>query len=199
MALPIISFLPALATLIFSKTSHIVLADIISNKLLTRSTFAAILLYLIYFSYRQIYLRDEDKKMIAPLLFIFNFNMIHNVSFLFGAISLISNQNISNSSNIGICYLVSIITVILQTFFFEVNIYNKTSKNSILDSLNESQINSSHLDILLNAFISISLTIISVNDVNILYNFGLLGILTVWNLLFARVIRPQLFLFIKNE
>jgi len=197
--IPVITFVPAIIAVFLPSSANIALSDIISNKLIQRSLFASLILYLIYFGYKKVYLSRQEQNLTAPLLFLFNYNMIHNLSMLFCSIAVISTFGVNLSSNLGICYFLSIVILGIKVVLFETDLYRGSHKSSTLEKLEKSQLNSVLIDTFISSFITISLALIAINDNRVIYDFGLLSLLALWNYIFTQLIRPQLFLYIKDE
>ncbi len=198
--LPTLTLLPLVFAIIYWKNvGNIFLANVITNNLVTNIILSSLFVYGINMLYRSIYSKNEQKKLVAPLSFLFITTLLTLFIFIIGTTVLLTEIGVNISSYLAASFSISIVLTIINTLYFEDLIYTQGGTKEIRSFLSEVQSKSFGFEVCSHLFIILIIIIMGVNDTTIISNYGLIGILLTWNLGYSRIIRPQIFNFLKNE
>jgi hypothetical protein len=197
--IPIISILPIISIFWIRDNYNIFTINHLTDNLFIYIIVASIVIYGLNMIYRIIYFSQNYKKLIPSLSFIFVSNIIHQVIFFIAVVPLIQIFGFDFSSNIVVCYLISTIISIIQINNFELIAYNQSSKNSLFSILEQTQKDITLLEIVTILVPIVSILLLAITDISILIDFSPLIGLLIWNIIFTRLIRPQLFTYLKDE
>ncbi|MFH1547541.1 MAG: hypothetical protein ABIC57_03575 [bacterium] len=195
----LISFLPIVPMVFMSQQNsfldiNAVSSNVVMNFILTISIF-----YVFNLVYKFIYNNDEEKKLISPLAFVFISNMIHNFAFFVGSLPIYLLITDQLSSSMGLSFVLASFVIIIENLVFERKSHNINSSLPLFQILKESDRESLTSDIFFSFTPIVVFSMIGLLDFNILKDYGLFGLLLLWNLLFTQIVRPQLFTFLDNE
>lgn len=197
--LVLISLLPIIPTIILAKQESVVDINAVSNNLVIITLIVLTIFYLASIGYKYIYFSKESKKIIAPLAFIFVSNLIHHFAFFVGSISLYVILTNQVTSTIALNLVLASIVLLIQTLNFEKHSENSPSSTPLIEILQSAQNSTFIPEIFISFTPVVILGMTGLLNLNIIKDFGLFGLIVLWDILFTQIVRPQLFTFLENE